>query len=69
MTVLGECSGAFRLYYSRETRHAAASVLFFDPVDIVDQKKGNTGVVPSACAARVDGTAALAPAARIDARI
>ena len=43
MTVLGERSGAFRLYYSRETRHAAASVPFFDPVDIVDQKKGNTG--------------------------
>jgi hypothetical protein len=41
MAVLGERSGAFRLYHCRETRHAAASVFFFDPVDIVDQKKGN----------------------------
>ena len=53
---------------SVETRHAAASVLFFDPVALT-RRKETGAVVPSACAARVDGTAALAPEARIDARV
>ena len=41
MTVLGERSGAFRLHHRRKARHAAASVLFLDPVNIVDQQKRN----------------------------
>ena len=67
MTVLGERSGAFRLHHRRETRHAAASILFFDPVNIVDQKKGNPRRGAARSAAR--GTAALAPAARMDAKV
>ena len=41
MTVFGPRSGALLLHRRRETRHAAASILVFDPVDIVDQKKGH----------------------------
>jgi hypothetical protein len=44
MAAFGERLGALRLHGSRETRHAPASVLVvLDPVDIVDQKKGQAG--------------------------
>ena len=61
---------ALHLHSGRKARQAAAPVLvFLDPVDVVDQKKGKWAAKPAAKAARVAGAAIPAPAASMDAKV